>query len=80
MDKYQNAKFRLYGHSLSCTSVQVAVCRYKYPDRILEVNAYNGPNASPFLTPEERMQGEKLKPKIHIFIDIKDIVGLGYKA
>ena len=80
MDKYQNAKFRLYGHSLSCTSVQVAVCRYKYPDRILEVNAYNGPNASTFLTPEERMQGEKLKPKIHIFIDIKDIVGLGYKA
>ena len=80
MDKYQNAKFRLYGHSLSCTSVQVAVCRCKDPDRILEVNAYNGPNASPFLTPEERMQGEKLKPKIHIFIDIKDIVGLGYKA
>ena len=80
MDKYQNAKFRLYGHSLSCTSVQVAVCRCKDPDRILEVNAYNGPNASTFLTPEERMQGEKLKPKIHIFIDIKDIVGLGYKA
>jgi len=80
MDKYQNAKFRLYGHSLSCTSVQVAVCRCKDPDRILEVNAYNGPNAGPFLTPEERMQGEKLKPKIHIFIDIKDIVGLGYKA
>ena len=80
MDKYQNAKFRLYGHSLSCTSVQVAVCRCKDPDRILEVNAYNGPNAGPFLTPEERMQGEKLKPKIHIFIDTKDIVGLGYKV
>ena len=79
MDKYQNAKFRLYGHSLSCTSVQVAVCRCKDPDRILEVNVYNGPNAGPFLTPEESMQGEKLKPKIHIFIDTKDIIGLGYK-
>ena len=80
MDKYQNVKFRLYGHSLSCTSVQVAVCRCKYPDRIIEINVYNGPNAGPFLTPEERIQAKILKPKIHIFIDTKDIVGLGYKT
>ena len=78
MIKYPNAGFRLYGHSLSCTGVQVAACRCKYPERIIEVNAYNGPNAQPLLSDSEKEQAKLLQPKIHIFIDTKDIVGLGY--
>ena len=78
MIKYPNAGFRLYGHSLSCTGVQVAACRCKYPERIIEVNAYNGPNAQPLLSDSEKEQAKLLQPKIHIFIDTKDIIGLGY--
>ena len=78
MIKYPNAGFRLYGHSLSCTGVQVAACRCKYPERIIEVNAYNGPNAQPLLSDSEKEQAKLLQPKIHIFIDTNDIIGLGY--
>ena len=78
MIKYPNAGFRLYGHSLSCTGVQVAACHCKYPERIIEVNAYNGPNAQPLLSDSEKEQAKLLQPKIHIFIDTNDIIGLGY--
>ena len=78
MIKYPNAGFRLYGHSLSCTGVQVAACRCKYPERIIEVNAYNGPNAQPLFSDSEKEQAKLLQPKIHIFIDTNDIIGLGY--
>jgi len=78
MIKYPNAGFRLYGHSLSCTGIPVAACRCKYPERIIEVNAYNGPNAQPLLSDSEKEQAKLLQPKIHIFIDTNDIIGLGY--
>ena len=78
MIKYPNAGFRLYGHSLSCTGIPVAACRCKYPERIIEVNAYNGPNAQPLLSDSEKEQAKLLQPQIHIFIDTNDIIGLRY--
>ena len=41
------------------------------------VHLYNGPNAYPILTPEQKVRIDSLKYKIYNHIDHKDLVSLG---
>ena len=78
MKKYPNAKVRVYGHSLGCMDVQAAVASCDHPHRIETVYGYEGPNIYDELSPKQQHQADKLKNKINLYVDQKDIVGVGY--
>ena len=78
MKKYPNAKVRVYGHSLGCMDVQAAVASCDHPHRIETVYGYEGPNIYDELSPKQQRQADKLKNKINLYVDQKDVVGVGY--
>lgn len=79
--KYPNAKIDLYGHSLGSMNIQYALAclTEEEASHIGTVHLYNGPNAYPILTPEQKVCIDSLKYKIYNCIDHKDLVSLGYQ-
>lgn len=79
--KYPNAKIDLYGHSLGSMNIQYALAclTEEEASHIGTVHLYNGPNAYPILTPEQKARIDSLKYKIYNHIDHKDLVSLGYQ-
>ena len=79
--KYPNAKIDLYGHSLGSMNIQYALAclTEEEASHIGTVHLYNGPNAYPILTPEQKVRIDSLKYKIYNHIDHKDLVSLGYQ-
>lgn len=78
MKQYPNAKFRVYGHSLGCMDMQAAVAGCKYPNRIEAAYGYEGPNIYEKLPLEQQVQVNKMKNKINLYADEKDMVAVGY--
>ena len=79
--KYPNAKIDLYGHSLGSMNIQYALAclTEEEASHIGTVHLYNGPNAYPILTLEQKARIDSLKYKIYNHIDHKDLVSLGYQ-
>ena len=76
MDRYPNARFKLYAHSLGGLNVQSSLgsLEDKYLDRIDAAYIYEAPNLYPQLSDAEKKQVDKIKYKIFNFIDKRDLV------
>lgn len=76
MDRYPNARFKLYAHSLGGLNVQSSLgsLEDKYLDRIDAAYIYEAPNLYPQLSDAEKKQVDKIKYKIYNFIDKRDLV------
>lgn len=78
MDTYPNARFKLYGHSLGSMNTQYAVASLpsnNYLDRIDGVWVYNGPNTYNVLSDSQKQAVNRIKSKIHNYIDRNDFIG-----
>ena len=78
-EKYPNADFRIYGHSMTSTISQIIPYSCNYPERIIEVNCYNGPNGHSLLTDSALEKKSILFDKIFIYADTKDFITMKYK-
>ena len=76
MDRYPNARFKLYAHSLGGLNVQSSLgsLEDKYLDRIDAAYIYEAPNLYPQLSDAEKKHVDKIKYKIYNFIDKRDLV------
>lgn len=76
MDRYPNARFKFYAHSLGGLNIQSSLgsLEDKYLDRIDEAYIYEAPNLYPQLSDAEKKQVDKIKYKIYNFIDKRDLV------
>ena len=76
MDRYPNARFKLYAHSLGGLNIQSSLgsLEDKYLDRIDGAYIYEAPNLYPQLSDAEKKQVDKIKYKIFNFIDKRDLV------
>lgn len=79
MDNYPNAKFRITGHSMTSTISQILPYLCNYPERIIEVICYNGPNGYFLLTDAALKKKSILFDKIFIYADTKDFISMKYK-
>ncbi|MGR3741156.1 lipase family protein [Companilactobacillus sp. DQM5] len=80
MNKYGNARFEVYGHSLGSMDGQFAVANLseKQMKRLSGAYLYEGPNIFSSLSLGQMMNVFKHKSKIFNIIDSKDIVVFGY--
>ena len=80
LEKYPNATFSIYGHSLGSMNAQSAISDVdeKYAHRIKEVYLYNGPNIYKTLSDKQRENIKNLNHKIFNYVDTNDFIGLGY--
>ena len=80
MNKYPNAQFDFYGHSLASMTVQYSVVSVEaqYVSRIGEVYVYNGPNTYRILTEQQREQARLLRERVYNYVDPLDMAGFGY--
>jgi hypothetical protein len=81
MNKYSNAQFEVYGHSQASTNGQYALSSLDSTDKINRIKGaylYQGPNAYPMLSKQQKATAKSLKDKIFNFVDDKDIVPIGY--
>ena len=76
MDRYPNARFKLYAHSLGGLNIQSSLGSLadKYLDRIDAAYIYEAPNFYPQLSDAEKKQVDKIKYKIYNFIDKRDLI------
>ena len=76
MDRYPNARFKFYAHSLGGLNIQSSLgsLEDKYLDRIDGAYIYEAPNLYPQLSDAEKKQVDKIKYKIYNFIDKRDLV------
>lgn len=76
MDRYPNARFKFYAHSLGGLNIQTSLgsLEDKYLDRVDAAYIYEAPNLYPQLSDEEKKQVDKIKYKIYNFIDKRDLV------
>lgn len=76
MDRYPNARFKFYAHSLGGLNIQSSLgsLEDKYLDRIDAAYIYEAPNLYPQLSDAEKKQVDKIKYKIYNFIDKRDLV------
>ena len=76
MDRYPNARFKFYAHSLGGLNIQSSLgsLEDKYLDRIDGAYIYEAPNLYPQLSDTEKKQVDKIKYKIFNFIDKRDLV------
>lgn len=76
MDRYPNARFKFYAHSLGGLNLQASLgsLEDKYLNRVDEAYIYEAPNLYPQLSDEEKKQVDKIKYKIYNFIDKRDLV------
>ena len=76
MDRYPNARFKFYAHSLGGLNIQSSLGSLadKYLDRIDAAYIYEAPNFYPQLSNAEKKQIDKIKYKIYNFIDKRDLI------
>lgn len=76
MDRYPNARFKFYAHSLGGLNLQASLgsLEDKYLNRVDGAYIYEAPNLYPQLSDEEKKQVDKIKYKIYNFIDKRDLV------
>ena len=76
MDRYPNARFKFYAHSLGGLNLQASLgsLEDKYLNRVDEAYIYESPNLYPQLSDAEKKQVDKIKYKIYNFIDKRDLV------
>lgn len=76
MDRYPNARFKFYAHSLGGLNLQASLgsLEDKYLNRVDGAYIYEAPNLYPLLSEEEKKQVDKIKYKIYNYIDKRDIV------
>ena len=76
MDRYPNARFKFYAHSLGGLNIQASLgsLEDKYLNRVDGAYIYEAPNLYPLLSDEEKKQVDKIKYKIYNYIDKRDIV------
>ena len=76
MDRYPNARFKFYAHSLGGLNIQSSLGSLadKYLDRIDAAYIYEAPNFYPQLSDVEKKQIDKIKYKIYNFIDKRDLI------
>ena len=76
MDRYPNARFKFYAHSLGVLNLQASLgsLEDKYLNRVDGAYIYEAPNLYPQLSDEEKKQVDKIKYKIYNFIDKRDLV------
>ena len=76
MDRYPNARFKLYAHSLGGLNIQSSLGSLadKYLDRIDAAYIYEAPNFYSQLSDAEKKQVDKIKYKIYNFIDKRDLI------
>lgn len=76
MDRYPNARFKFYAHSLGGLNIQSSLGSLadKYLDRIDAAYIYEAPNFYPQLSDAEKKQIDKIKYKIYNFIDKRDLI------
>ena len=76
MDRYLNARFKFYAHSLGGLNLQASLgsLEDKYLNRVDGAYIYEAPNLYPLLSDEEKKQVDKIKYKIYNYIDKRDIV------
>lgn len=76
MDRYPNARFKFYAHSLGGLKIQASLgsLEDKYLNRVDGAYIYEAPNLYPLLSDEEKKQVDKIKYKIYNYIDKRDIV------
>ena len=76
MDRYPNARFKFYAHSLGGLNLQASLgsLEDKYLNRVDEAYIYEAPNLYPQLSDAEKKQVDKIKYKIFNFIDKRDLV------
>ena len=76
MDRYPNARFKFYAHSLGGLNLQASLgsLEDKYLNRVDGAYIYEAPNLYPQLSDAEKKQVDKIKYKIFNFIDKRDLV------
>ena len=76
MDRYPNARFKFYAHSLGGLNLQASLgsLEDKYLNRVDGAYIYEAPNLYPLLSDEEKKQVDNIKYKIYNYIDKRDIV------
>ena len=76
MDRYPNARFKFYAHSLGGLNLQASLgsLEDKYLNRVDGSYIYEAPNIYPLLSDYEKKQVDKIKYKIYNYIDKRDIV------
>ena len=76
MDRYPNARFKFFAHSLGGLNLQASLgsLEDKYLNRVDGAYIYEAPNLYPLLSDEEKKQVDKIKYKIYNYIDKRDIV------
>ena len=77
MDRYPNARFKFYAHSLGglkISKLHFGSLEDKYLNRVDEAYIYEAPNLYPQLSDAEKKQVDKIKYKIFNFIDKRDLV------
>ncbi|WP_449160180.1 hypothetical protein [Streptococcus sp.] len=76
MDRYPNARFKFYAHSLGGLNLQASLgsLEDKYLNRVDGAYIYEAPNLYPLLSDEEKKQVDKIKYKIYNYIDKRNIV------
>ncbi|MDG3132727.1 DUF2974 domain-containing protein [Streptococcus suis] len=80
LEKYPNALFDFYGHSLGSMNAQYALASIdeKNLDRVSGAFIYNGPNTYRVLNEEQRQKVDYLHSLIYNYVDSKDLIGMGY--
>lgn len=78
--EYPNAEIDVYGQSLASMDGQFACASLDDPSRLHGAWLYEGPNIYPNLDPTRKAKADKVKGKIHNYVDRKDIVPLGYNG
>ncbi len=78
MERYHNAQFDIYGHSLGSMNGQYAISDSFYPERIRSAFLYEGQNTYPFLNERQQLTADRLRRRIYNYIDEHDLVAIGY--
>ena len=78
MEKFPNAMFDLYAHSLGSSECQYSLGMCPYPERINSAWLYNGPNGYTILPLDGKKIPDFLFSRIHIIYDPHDPVGWAY--
>ena len=78
LERYPNATFSAYGHSLGSMDAQYALANLspKQQDRLIQAHVYNGPNVYPILSSGQQAAVDQIKYKIFNYIDQYDFIGM----
>lgn len=78
LKNYPNAKISIYGHSLGSMNAQYALANVDDIDRIQGAYLYQGPNIYHTLNKAAQQKVDRMKYRIHNYIDERDPIAFGY--